>query len=135
MTQPPPSPASLSASPFAPAVQRAHPHLYQINTCGPGWTHWKLLDVGADSDASNASLLAWRWKSDRDYRLVVVNLAGASAQGRVWIAHELPGGAQLTLTDTLHGQVFERSRADLDAHGLYVRLDANRAHLFAVTTA
>lgn len=94
---------------------------------------WKLLDVDADSDASHTSLLAWRWKSGDAYRLVIVNLGGGAAQGRVRIAHEVPGSTQLTLTDTLNGQVYGRSRGDLDAHGLYVRLEAHRAHVFAVT--
>ena len=94
---------------------------------------WRLLDVTAASDDSNAALLAWRWKSGADYRLVVVNLGGASAQGRVCISHEIPGGPQLELVDTLDGHRYERSRAELDAHGLYVRLDANRAHIFAIT--
>jgi hypothetical protein len=94
---------------------------------------WKLLEVGGDSDGTSAGLLAWRWKSNGDYRLVVVNLSGAPAQGRVWISHELRGGPRFTLTDTLDGEVYQRSRADLDAYGLYLRLDANRAHLFAVS--
>jgi glycosidase len=93
---------------------------------------WKSIDVAADSDTSNASLLAWRWKSASDYRLVIVNLGGGIAQGRVRIAHDVPGGADLELTDALDGLIYERSRADLDAHGLYVRLAPHRAHLFIV---
>lgn len=94
---------------------------------------WRLLDVTPDSDASNASLVAWRWKHGDEYRLVIVNLGGVTAQGRVWIAHEISGGSDLKLTDRLSGETYARSRADVEAHGLYVRLDANRAHLFSVT--
>ena len=64
---------------------------------------------------------------------MVINLGAAPAQGRVWISHDVPGSAQLELTDLLDGQVYARSRAELDALGLYVQLDAHRAHLFAVT--
>jgi hypothetical protein len=94
---------------------------------------WQLLDVTPDSDGSNASLLAWRWKRGDAYRLVIVNLGGGTAQGRVWIAHEVPGARALELTDALTGEAYDRSCADLEAHGLYVRLDAHRAHLFDVT--
>ena len=89
----------------------------------------RWLEVAPPGAATSIALV----QSHDAYRLVVVNLGNATAQGRVWIAHEVPGRAQIELTDTLDGQVYGRSRADLEAHGLYVRLDANRAHLFAVT--
>ena len=94
---------------------------------------WKLLDVTPDSDASHGALLCWRWQHRDAYRLVIVNLGSHQAQGRVWIAHDLAPGPQVDLIDRLDGQAYRRERDDLAANGLYLRLDANRAHIFSVT--
>lgn len=93
---------------------------------------WRLLEAGADSDASHTELLAWRWRLDDAYALVVVNSSGAAAQGRVRIGSDLPVGERLVFEDALDGQRYERGRGELEAQGLYVRLAAHGAHLFRV---
>jgi hypothetical protein len=93
---------------------------------------WRLLDVeGLDETSHN--LLAYRWKGDGFYRLVVLNLGPGAAQGRIRIADELPPSAQYDFDDLLNGQSYLRDRGDLEANGLYVRLEGFQGHVFAVT--
>jgi hypothetical protein len=96
---------------------------------------WSLLHADPDSDATHGNLLAWSWRLNGTYALVVVNASGATAQGRLRIGGELPAGTKLVFEDGLDGQRYERERGELQAEGLYVRLDAHRAHLFRVRAA
>ena len=89
---------------------------------------WALCD----SDATSAGLLAWRWTSGADVRIVVVNLGGAAAQGRVRLGDVLPDAARLAFEDLLDGQVYVRERRDVVDNGLAVQLASGRAHVFAV---
>ena len=43
---------------------------------------WKLLAVLADHDESSTNLIAYRWRTNADYWLIVVNLGSTDAQGR-----------------------------------------------------
>ena len=96
---------------------------------------WKLLEVGPDSDGSHANLLAYRWRGPGGFRLVVVNLAEATSQGRVGIGGELDPAARHQLEDLLDGQLYLRDGKELAESGLYVRLDGHRAHIFSVVPA
>src|SRR5690606_21546255 len=90
---------------------------------------WTLLGVAPDSDASHEQPVAWSWRLDAAYALVVVNASGAPAQGRLAIGADLPPGARLVFEDGMDGARYERERADLEANGLYVRLEGYAAHL------
>jgi hypothetical protein len=92
---------------------------------------WSLLPFEAIDEGGNA-LIAYRWISDHGYRLVILNLGGSPAQGRVRLPDTLPA-AQYDLTDLLNGPVYVRDGGDLRENGLYVRLDAYRGHIFAVS--
>lgn len=96
---------------------------------------WRLLDVGADSDGSHEQLIAYRWRRDGEYKLIVINLAGHAAQGRIPLADELAPSAQYNLFDELSDTAYLRERQDLLAQGLYVRLEAYGAHIFSIGAA
>jgi hypothetical protein len=93
---------------------------------------WKRLDVKPDSDGSWENLIAYRWRSEVGYRLIIVNLSSVTSQGRVYVTEELPPAGQYVFSDKLSGQDYVRDRDDIAARGLYVRLDPYRAHVFSV---
>ena len=93
---------------------------------------WSLLPIhGLDESSDN--LIAYRWRGDGGYRLVILNLSGQPAQGRVWLNEELPTSQQIDFNDLLSGQTYVRDRGDLTENGLYVQLEAYHAHIFAVS--
>jgi hypothetical protein len=67
-----------------------------------------------------------------------VNLGSDAADGRIDIASELPAGDSFVFEDLLAGPGYPPStllRADLASDGLYVRLEAGRAHIFSIVAA
>jgi hypothetical protein len=93
---------------------------------------WSLLPVDGIDDSSG-NLLAYRWRGDEGYRAVILNLGPSAAQGKIWIAHEIAASSSHDFADLLNGQSYMRNHDDLAANGLYVRLEAYHAHIFAVT--
>jgi hypothetical protein len=88
---------------------------------------WRLLDVqplGAADD-----LVAYAWTSEREQRVVVVNLGRGPAEGLVRLPR-LPDTPAVEFHDELHGATYTWSSADL-RDGLFVRLDGHRSHVFA----
>ncbi|MFZ3245945.1 MAG: alpha-amylase family glycosyl hydrolase [Candidatus Acidiferrales bacterium] len=94
---------------------------------------WQLLDVSSAGDDSFRNLVAYQWLSANSRKIVVVNLAADASQGRVRIPDEISASQQYTFLDQLHDVPYPRAGAELIESGLYIRLDAFRAHLFAVT--
>jgi hypothetical protein len=93
---------------------------------------WALLPI-SELDDSADNLIAYRWRGDGGYRLVILNLAGRPSQGRVRLDGEVPSSQQIDFADRLNDQLYIRDRDDLTENGLYVRLDAYHAHIFSVT--
>jgi hypothetical protein len=92
---------------------------------------WKLLEVQPAGDDTFQDLIAYRWRQQSDNRLIVVNLAGRTAQGKV--REVAPALSQNCLfCDSLNGSEYLRESADLVSHGLYVRLAPYQAHAFAI---
>jgi alpha amylase-like protein len=92
---------------------------------------WQLLEVQSAGDDTFQDLIAYRWCHDGGRRLIVVNLGGRTAQGRV---RELAADASQSCVfcDLFDGREYLRERADLESNGLYVRLAPNQAHAFEV---
>jgi glycosidase len=90
--------------------------------------------AGWPDNASHEQLVAWTWTAPGETRrlLVVVNLAGAAAQGRVAVPWAGLPGRPWVLTDGLADVVFERSCDELAAEGLYVELPAWGVHVLDV---
>jgi hypothetical protein len=102
---------------------------------------WQLLEPGGWPDNQSCrNLVAWSWTADNNddnggggggRHVVVVNLSGEPAQGRIpldW--KDLPGRAW-RLTDLLEEQAFERDGDELAWPGLFVALPPWRFHLLA----
>ncbi|MBV9608862.1 MAG: alpha-amylase [Acidobacteria bacterium] len=97
---------------------------------------WRLLPVessGGDSSCDN--LVAYRWKTGDTFRVVVVNLSGATSQGRIHVEQELPAASKYVFADRFNGPEYLWQRADLLSGGLYVKLDPYGLHIFEVSAA
>ena len=93
---------------------------------------WKLLTVSTAGDPSFAGIIACRWRSVDSLALVIVNLGAAMAQAHVAIGDDLFPGAAFDFDDRLTDATYRWTRDSLLDRGLYVRLEAGRAHLFHV---
>jgi hypothetical protein len=96
---------------------------------------WRLLEAtGWPDNQSCRNLVAWSWDGDHggDRHLVVVNLSGQPAQGRVPLAWADLPGRSWRLTDLLGEQVFDRDSTELAGPGLYVALEPWQCHLLAL---
>jgi hypothetical protein len=91
--------------------------------------------TGWPDNQSCQNLLAWQWVMGDERRLVVINLSGGDAEGRVhvqWI--ELGAGTWL-LVDVLSGVSFSRDGEELASAGLYVQLNPYNLYFFEVHSA
>lgn len=95
---------------------------------------WKLLEVSSADDDTARSLVAYEWLSSKARKIVVLNLADVTSQGRVHIPDGISSAVQYSFLDQLHDVPYTRSGAEITASGLYIRLDPFRAHLFSVTS-
>lgn len=94
---------------------------------------WRLLEAdGWPDNQSCRNLLAWTWSGADDARhVVVVNLSGQPAQGRIppgW--PDLPG-RDWRLEDLLSGAVFVRDGGELAGPGLFVALEPWQYHVLS----
>jgi len=95
---------------------------------------WKLLEIHSAGDETFADLLAYRWRNASECALVVVNLGGRTAQGKVQEA-EAGGSQRCAYADLITGNQYVHERAAIAREGLYVRLAPYQAHAFAVSAA
>jgi hypothetical protein len=94
---------------------------------------WRLLEsTGWADNQSWRKLLAWCWRDDAESHLIVMNLSGAPAQGRVlWGSDDLRG-ARYRLTDLLSTTIFDRDGTEMVNPGLFVALEPWHVHLLAL---
>jgi hypothetical protein len=91
---------------------------------------WTLCTrTGWPDNSSFQNLLAWTWKSDERY-LVVVNLSDYKSQGRVGLPWDELRTGYWQLTDLLSGSTYERDGNEMLSPGLYVELGPWGYHLF-----
>ena len=99
---------------------------------------WRLLEAtGWPDNQSCRNLLAWSWDGDpdRNRHVVVVNLSGQPAQGRVPLGWADLVGQRCHLADLISEAVFERSGDELAGPGLFVALQAWHFHVLALQPA
>jgi hypothetical protein len=84
---------------------------------------WRLCErTGWPDNASCQNLVAWCWRSAGEYHLIMVNLSGTGAQGRVRLPWDEVKGRSWRMTDLFTGQTYERSGNELCDPGIYVDL-------------
>jgi hypothetical protein len=93
---------------------------------------WRLCETtGWPDNDSHHRLVAWCWASGAGRNLVVVNLSGAPAQGRVRLPWDDLAGRGWELADRLGDQRFQRGGDELASDGLYVELAPWGSHFLA----
>jgi hypothetical protein len=96
---------------------------------------WRLLEPhGWIDNTSGENLVAWAWGEEGDSvrHLVVVNLSGGAAQGRVPLGWCDLRGGRWRFTDVLGHASFERDGDELEDPGLFVALDPWGFHFVAL---
>jgi glycosidase len=95
---------------------------------------WRLLEAdGWPDNQSCRNLLAWSWSGADDARhVVVVNLSGQPAQGRIPLAWPDLPGRDWRLEDLLSGTVFVRDGGELAGPGLFVALEPWQYHVLSL---
>lgn len=88
---------------------------------------WMLLDTGG------TDLIASTWRHADTLAIVVANVTGRFAEGRVTIG-DLPDGNVFELKDQLTDLTYTWSREEM-GNGLHVRLASGGAHLFLLVAA
>ena len=79
--------------------------------------------------------MAWCWERGEDRAIVVVNLTGARAQGRVHLPWSDLQESAWRLRDCLSDAVYDRDGVDMSQLGLYVGLEPWKCHLFRCSRA
>ncbi len=93
---------------------------------------WRMLSVSPASDDTWQNIVAYRWRTPDALAVITVNLSARASEGHVDVAADLGPGTSLDFEDALTGATYNWSRTSLDERGLWVRLDAGKAHLFLV---
>lgn len=97
---------------------------------------WSLCDrTGWPDNSSFQNLVAWKWAKEDERYLIVVNLSGSAAQGKVQV--QWPGGTsgRWKLVDVLSGANYERDGDAMSSPGLYVDLRPWNYHFFGCRRA
>jgi Alpha amylase, catalytic domain len=94
---------------------------------------WNLLAVDPEGDGTSGNLVAYEWRLEEAWKLIVVNLVGATSQGRIRFADRALPAEKYVFRDELDDASYPRSGDELRRLGLFVRRDGFQAHLFDVT--
>ncbi len=96
---------------------------------------WNLLPVSDEGADTAGNLVVYEWRSEKNWKVIVVNLSRDSAQGRVHFSEQVWPAADYVFYDELHDERYVRSAQELSGTGLFVLRGGSDAHLFTVTPA
>jgi glycosidase len=117
-----------------PDEERHHFYETLLETIDDSLFHngeWSLCRCdGWPDNPSFRNLVAWCWEQGEDRAIIVVNLSGAPAQGRVHLPWDDLQKTPWQLRDCLTQKIYRRDGLELDQQGLYVDLEAWKGHLF-----
>lgn len=94
---------------------------------------WYLLNLfpAWNNNPTYDNLIAYGWSTDKEYRLVVINLTAVRSQALVNLSvwHGIAERDWL-LEDTLNGHSYTRSGRAMSHPGLYIDLEPYESHIF-----
>jgi hypothetical protein len=97
---------------------------------------WRLCECrGWPDNLSYRNLLAWCWRLDADFRIVVVNYCDSRSQGLVRLPMNDLHDKSVLLEDAFSDACHSRSGAEMFQVGLFVNLPAWGYHFFKVHDA
>ena len=96
---------------------------------------WVLRETSSawDLNATHNNLIAYTWRLDRERRLIVINYAPSSSQGRIALPEFGLEGRGWQLRDVMTGAHYERVGDDMAEFGLYVDLQPWQIHIFEIS--
>jgi glycosidase len=97
-----------------------------------GLGEWKLFEVKSlPEDTSGNNLIAYGWRSEDDYRLIVVNLSAEDGRGVIALNYwDALASQDWCLHDVLTDVYYYRPGQQMNGAGLPVELKAYKAHIF-----
>jgi Alpha amylase, catalytic domain len=93
---------------------------------------WNLLPVTSVGDGTSENLLAYEWRLDEAWKMIVANLSADVAQGHISLGDRVSSSSEYVFNDELNDARYPRPGQELQNPGLFVRLDGFRAHLFDI---
>jgi len=94
---------------------------------------WNLLQVNSDGEQTGRNFVAYEWRSKQSWKLIVVNLAAGTSQGRIKFTGRPLPAQRYVFRDELDGVLYTRDAVELRNLGLFVRRDGFGAHIFDVS--
>lgn len=94
---------------------------------------WSLLPLNSEGEQTSGNLVAYEWRFENLWKVIVVNLTGAVSQGRVSFGDRPLGAEEYVFHDELDDIRYSRSGEEMRRLGLFVRREAFQAHLFDVS--
>jgi len=96
---------------------------------------WSLLPVKSEGEPTSGNLVAYEWRFDNVWKVIVVNLTGVVSQGRISFGDRPLAAPQYVFRDELDDVRYPRGGDEIRRLGLFVRREAFQAHLFDVYSA
>eukprot|EP00727_Mastigamoeba_balamuthi_P007160 m51a1_g3064 putative alpha-amylase family protein (521) ;mRNA; r:1006465-1012739 len=114
--------------PAVPEVEEFYRKFTRI-MISPAFRDGKWTYVGAFGNDS-PRMLAWRWSSGSDKRIVVINFSDQKAAGNV-VLSDVQGSGNVVIEEVWSGVKYTRNADDMRTTGLSVVVDAWSAQIFA----
>jgi len=90
---------------------------------------WCLCEPsGWPDNSSFQNLLAWCWRKDEEWRLIVINYSNTRSQGHVRLPWDDLGVGVWHMTDLFSDSVYERDGKEMIEPGLFVDLEPGGFH-------
>lgn len=96
---------------------------------------WNLLDVKNEGDPTGGNLVAYEWRLENSWKVIVVNLSADTSQGRLSLARRVSPALDYAFYDELNEVRYVRGGEELSGRGVFIRLEGSQAHLFDVSPA
>jgi len=96
---------------------------------------WQLLSIAPEGDPSFEKLIAYEWRSETAWKIIVVNVSANAAQGLIPLSERVSASGQYVFYDQLNDARYLRGGEELSRVGLFVRLETFHAHLFDIMPA
>jgi hypothetical protein len=97
--------------------------------------HWSALPIASEGEDTSGNLVAYEWRFENAWKLIVVNLTGIGSQGRISFGDRPLSARQYMFHDELDDVRYPRSGDEIGRLGLFVRREAFQAHFFDVSPA
>jgi len=94
---------------------------------------WSLCEVKPiDISEDKLGIIAYQWWLEEDHVVIVVNYGKNTSKGHVLLNNLDFGSSTWKFKDLITEKIFGYKGDDLNTYGLYVELDAWKAHIFQV---